>query len=380
MLTANPETKEQFLAALADVEMQEELAKLGRETGQSVEDVALSIPGVSGIKTLHVDVERHQRHLLIWRRLQQLAREWTSPHVPPTSAGNFELMAMNVGRLVRACDVLIERYALPCDWAELLYAASETDPTIRQVFATTDGWWELLKDTQYSLELQHRLVNQTGDFLGSWVLGGFPRLEISHKYAAALCCTDCPSTLDIRAPWKAWSLVVPPGLTGDHTPARLWAVGSTWIGVLWPNGLFVAVPPRPSEYGREDDFSAWHLMMLNLIRGCCLSLAEPDQHRKHGGRSHGKNNKRSGPPDLSQARFMLAPAVTVDLRQHVLDALSGKHGGGAPTVQFLVRGHFRQQAHGAGRALRKTIWIEPFWKGPEAGNILLRTHKIKDDG
>jgi len=34
-------------------------------------------------------------------------------------------------------------------------------------------------------------------------------------------------------------------------------------------------------------------------------------------------------------------------------------------TKFIVRGHWRNQAHGPGRSERKRIWIEPFWKGPE---------------
>jgi hypothetical protein len=33
--------------------------------------------------------------------------------------------------------------------------------------------------------------------------------------------------------------------------------------------------------------------------------------------------------------------------------------------RFVVRGHFRNQAHGEGRALRTKRWIEPYWKGPD---------------
>jgi hypothetical protein len=34
-------------------------------------------------------------------------------------------------------------------------------------------------------------------------------------------------------------------------------------------------------------------------------------------------------------------------------------------AQHVVRGHFKQQAHGAGLAQRKTLWIEPYWRGPD---------------
>lgn len=35
-------------------------------------------------------------------------------------------------------------------------------------------------------------------------------------------------------------------------------------------------------------------------------------------------------------------------------------------TQHVVRGHFKQQAHGQGRLERKTIWVEPYWRGPDS--------------
>lgn len=43
--------------------------------------------------------------------------------------------------------------------------------------------------------------------------------------------------------------------------------------------------------------------------------------------------------------------------------------------RFIVRGHYRNQAHGPGHRDRKTIWIEPFWKGPEEGAKIMHTYK-----
>lgn len=37
---------------------------------------------------------------------------------------------------------------------------------------------------------------------------------------------------------------------------------------------------------------------------------------------------------------------------------------GPVTIRTLVAGHWKAQPYGPKRALRKTIWIEPFWRGP----------------
>jgi hypothetical protein len=44
--------------------------------------------------------------------------------------------------------------------------------------------------------------------------------------------------------------------------------------------------------------------------------------------------------------------------------------------RHIVRGHYRNQAHGAQRALRTTMWISPHWKGPEDGAALVHTYKL----
>lgn len=44
--------------------------------------------------------------------------------------------------------------------------------------------------------------------------------------------------------------------------------------------------------------------------------------------------------------------------------------------RHIVRGHYRNQAHGEGRKDRRKIWIAPHWKGPEDGAVLVHTYKL----
>lgn len=46
--------------------------------------------------------------------------------------------------------------------------------------------------------------------------------------------------------------------------------------------------------------------------------------------------------------------------------------------RFIVRGHYRNQAHGIRRSERTRRWIAPFWKGPEDGAALVHTYKLDD--
>ena len=46
-------------------------------------------------------------------------------------------------------------------------------------------------------------------------------------------------------------------------------------------------------------------------------------------------------------------------------------------VRFLVRGHWRHQAHGPGRSLRRLMWIRPFYKGPEMADLVNRPYVVR---
>jgi hypothetical protein len=46
-------------------------------------------------------------------------------------------------------------------------------------------------------------------------------------------------------------------------------------------------------------------------------------------------------------------------------------------VHHQVSGHWRKQPHGKGRTMRKLIWIEPYWKGPEDAPIKQAVHELK---
>jgi hypothetical protein len=52
---------------------------------------------------------------------------------------------------------------------------------------------------------------------------------------------------------------------------------------------------------------------------------------------------------------------------------SGRH----ITVRTLVSGHWRNQACGVGKLEHKTIWIEPFWRGPEAAPLTEKRAIVK---
>lgn len=48
--------------------------------------------------------------------------------------------------------------------------------------------------------------------------------------------------------------------------------------------------------------------------------------------------------------------------------------------RYTVRGHWRRQAHGEKRSLRRLMWIEPHWKGPEAAESMTRLYEVAERG
>lgn len=234
-------------------------------------------------------------------------------------------------------------------------------------------------------DLSDDAVAATQTFSVAWMRSGFAKLEIGHKLAASLALTDVPDDIEVQAPWAAWSLVVPPDLFGDEGVARVWCEGTEARFMVGSDGRIIGPVTREMMLIKttEPEGQAVAVAIDSLVRGCCLALSNPDDYKKHKSSASSpkpKHPRSSGAPDFGQARFLLSAPITIDMRQHLRAALSGKkHSGGAQAVQFLVRGHWRNQAHGSRLSLRKTIRIQPFWKGNEDARVLLRNYKVKED-
>ncbi len=233
---------------------------------------------------------------------------------------------------------------------------------------------ELLKRYYEDRRVEHRGLLRMWSC--AWRESGYARVDVSHKLAAALMLTDVGDELELRAPWIAFSVHVPPGIT---RVSRI-LVLSEEVRIVPMSVIF--------EDGSFGEFSENHLtppeldLLKNFARGVCLAVEQGHAERAgNHGTSGGKHARKrfSGKGPEAGERYQLAAPVKVDLRDVVREHLSGKHRGGAPTVQFIVRGHWREQACGPQRSLRKRIWIHPFWKGDEAARVLLRSHQVEGD-
>lgn len=362
------------------------------EAGSTAEAIRIGyfdITGCGSAQILRGDVlrEMHQgeasadalrKFRVVWEDAVARVKRVVIP--PDTStAGNMETVLMAVSYTF---DALI-KIGLPAETlARLIGMYARANKVMFQLLERADAGFH---GRAYSGQLQ--------EFGMEWMQAGFPKLEVGQKLAATLALTDVPNDIEVVAPWKAWSLIVPPGLFGKGSEkegelARLWCMGTEVRYIVMSKGGFVG---EIKEYKLKEIFQDSGTIKLwaainSLVKGACLALSNPDDYKREKLKDqHGKVSKkrREGEPDFGASRFMLSAPVQIDLRQMLLDEIAGKKrqsgGGGSPMVQFFVRGHWRNQAHGPGRSLRKQIRIEGFWKGPEEGRVLLRNYKVKED-
>lgn len=127
---------------------------------------------------------------------------------------------------------------------------------------------------------------------------------------------------------------------------------------------------------------------LRVILGFCLYLACEDADVE---------KRRLGPTDAVRARAkklggkagkrLLEQAtlpvhyLRVGYREKQSEELENVAGASDEikklTKRFIVRGHFRQQAHGPGRTMRKTIFVRSFWKGPPWGELAASITRVR---
>ncbi len=248
-------------------------------------------------------------------------------------------------------------------------------------------------------------------FCGSilWTACGLPRIEMSHKFAAALCCSDIHEDVaDLaKRPWPAFTIEVPEGLIhmngrgGRAFPIRrILVMQDTWAGdsrdwsylgltdgPMTLRTLCTArelLPPRidddgtktlpgmqePTEEGRRVQ-----VVIGRLIINSCLAMTMPDLSSEVGMGHAAWKKAKADPAKMTGPRiFRIGKPVVVDLRDRVTEYLRGARTARQLDTRTLVRGHFKRQHHGPGNRETKVIFREPYYVGPEDGDVLIRPH------
>ncbi|MGW4116718.1 hypothetical protein ACWEFJ_38085 [Actinosynnema sp. NPDC004786] len=179
----------------------------------------------------------------------------------------------------------------------------------------------------------------------------------------------------------AGSLMRQQGLHRAEAERRMWASrgAMAWDNEAWmpydgTDGITVVTHNHiqdtlttAHEQRPEGDSStaSW----IQTLRAAWLLMTQPgitDVQEKPLSRRQQRRADREG--------HRTDPIKIVRLRAHPTHPHTpgtdaGGRNAGAYTVRWMVRGHWRQQAHGPGRSQRRPIWINPHVKGPEGAPL-----------
>jgi hypothetical protein len=266
-----------------------------------------------------------------------------------------------------------------------------------------EGVLTRLGDMRAELEHQMPLVVIAHGWAAEWHRLAWPTVTMGHRYAAALLSTAAPEW-EIRSPWSHFLIMVPDHLIElvnrdgeSDSVGRVLVMSShgdrwTWLALAerceysmigtttdhMRRGEREVPHPWAEPFGHlpttTQDERAVVLIDRLVLNACAVLTGDPSQVRPVGKRRPA--GPHAGAAALGGGTYELRRDVRVDCRAAVRDYLLGARRT-APAVRWIVRGHWRQQPHGADRALRRSQWIEPFWKGADDAPVAMRAHDLR---
>jgi len=253
-----------------------------------------------------------------------------------------------------------------------------------------------------------------------WARVGFPKITMGHRFAASLLVTTASSEAVsmVRAPFPAFVIELPESLLSVDDPSgggqrSLRRVLVTTMpdprnedSFAWgftahaDNGVCVwraGVQSADMQPAYGEDMEALTVDAFNfrttsrdervmallgrLIINTCLAMSDPGRvHAVGPGHTAWRRHQAGGPvrssPEPVVRMFRVGRPVTHDFRDAVREYIDGRRR--TLSVQSVVAGHYKTQPHGPRSALRKLIWREPYWRGPEDAPIAVRPHEMRD--
>ena len=345
---------------------------------------------------LGVDVSEQDMHDVTQRAARHRMRAQQPQHPPMPSIDRSGLIKL--GRLWHA-----ESFALHDEYHLAITAFLRTMHA-RVVADPSSPVQQAAYDSFMTHEGQVRVIH-----LARWVHLGLPTVHyVGHKYAAALMSIRVPRGIDVHPPWETFLIEIPPDLLYAQGKTRLesmafifvsrinkpdgmvWAIeGITREGtVLHSNSLvenmqenlddpaFDAdmVDDGSAEFGLTGIDVRTTNLMRRLVLGTCLAMAD-STNVQASSKKNPKKNKRAGQLPDEPRIYVVGRPVDMDCREPLRRFMLGETRNPL-TVQFMVRGHWRNQACGTDLTGRKVIWIQPYWKGPIDAPVLVRSHVV----
>jgi hypothetical protein len=111
------------------------------------------------------------------------------------------------------------------------------------------------------------------------------------------------------------------------------------------------------------------IMYLTAENADLLKVPAREPHRK--ARTEARERRTLLPYTEVGSRLKFSKQIS-DQANMVSRAESGDHIGRQHSYRYPVSGHWRWQVHGVGRSMRKHIWVEPHWRGPDLVEVVHR--------
>lgn len=264
---------------------------------------------------------------------------------------------------------------------------------------------------------QDSITQMAMEWVCQWVMCGRPQIEVGEKLAASLMLTRVPAEVASATPlpYPAFLVRIPDGLLvtqgavvrsggRQEVPAdlsmamvmrrrndqlvvvfasrkspTLWMQVSEDFGDVFSPGTDLELPASWEglvlENTRQDKRAVQ--LGLQLVFGTVLELLARTAPPRPGVAKVGQVSSRKKKESLvpKPLTIRVVREVSLDMRPAVRDYVA--HGTSAPTVRTLVRGHWKNQPVGPQRQERKLIQVEPYWRGPEEGPVVVRPIRME---
>jgi hypothetical protein len=238
-----------------------------------------------------------------------------------------------------------------------------------------------------------------------WAETGFPSIALTHDFQRSIAVTDFGDARDepLHMPFPAFVLRLPETLRGEDKATQLFvfpAPLTTTEGVgFFSERMIVSVSP---ENALKQTYTQWTrgIPYDAFLNGQATEMTDvseaerrtseelgyapdPDIPRRarrvlgntllyinaSGGLPTEKRIGNDFPVEREHSvahRYRVGRPIKLgpQLKEAIRIGLSGGQTWKLVS-RFMVRGHWRNQAHGPSMSLRTRKWISPFWKGPE---------------